>query len=564
MIKNLFGKLIENRGKVWFAFLLNAVILSVLSMVFCAYYESSDDMGISNLVDGSRGSNSTHLIFLNRFVGMILKCLYQTISVVPWYVVLQYVILFLSFTAITYVMLQRLKSAYYFWVLTIFLTVFSYESYILIQFTKTAAIATVAGVALIFYGMFKDKVSKRMIFFGYVLAIVGSFYRFDQFLAEIAMLATIGLYFLFWLRRKENIIQWKRLLCCICVFLGLIVFAKGLNLWDQAGYTSAEWENYSEFNLLRGRLYDFGFPGYEEHKEIYEEMGIDESASEMLAAYNLLDTEKFTTDKLRKIYDLKEKTKIDANLLKEFVNSIPLRLLKIPSFYCATVILFCWLIACKKRWDNTLVVIFEILAVIVVYFYLFYVGRYMLNRIDVGIWMAFSLVVLWVSDEERKDITQRSGIVIAGATLLMYMYMWSPRLWGNCVASANDMWEKRAAIEEITKDKDCLYLVKVKLLETYNAYRPFDRIPDNTIDNILPMGGWTLHSEIDNDIMEQYQLNNPYIDAINNEKVRIVDNNIDITMRYINTWYDEKAKAKLIKKVDGIPVYEIESPNTSK
>ena len=45
VIKNLFGKLIENRGKVWFAFLLNAVILSVLSMVFCAYYESSDDMG---------------------------------------------------------------------------------------------------------------------------------------------------------------------------------------------------------------------------------------------------------------------------------------------------------------------------------------------------------------------------------------------------------------------------------------------------------------------------------------------------------------------------------------
>ncbi|MDE6567004.1 MAG: hypothetical protein K2K70_04620, partial [Lachnospiraceae bacterium] len=176
-LKNKILHFVKKHDVVFMSFIFNSIILFIMLLFFEPTYFPYDDVAMCNLVDGSKGTYDPHLIFINCVIGYLLKWLYMTFSVVPWYTVLQYVIIFVSQMVLTHIMWRRMPAAYCRCAFLALLIFVSYHNYILLQFSRTATIATIAGVLALLNGFFEKKWSVKWLACGYLLALVGSWYR---------------------------------------------------------------------------------------------------------------------------------------------------------------------------------------------------------------------------------------------------------------------------------------------------------------------------------------------------------------------------------------------------
>ena len=547
-------KIYDKHSTLLVSFLLNVIVMFVLILIFDPHYDVDDDIAMSNLVDGSKGMHDTHLIFINSVIGYILKYLYIHIPIIPWYAVLQYIIIFVSFTACTFVMLKRLKTGYTKCVYLIFLTVFSFECYIFIQFSKTAAIASVAGVLLLLAALALKKISKGLLIIGYVLSLTGACYRLWQFYAEVILLSGIGLFLLFrWIENRD----WKRMAICFGVFFVLLLCVLGLNQWDHLQYQDKEWAEYMEFNELRSQLYDYGFPTYEGNEEVFEKLGIDQTTMNLLWKYTHLDPDRITIESLRSLVSLKEPKKINWKFVVDFFKTIYLGVYCIPGFLVALLFGGIWLFYNKRIWQEVVTVLYEFVMINIVYVYLFYSGRFFWNRVDMGLWMAVALVILWLLDKKNEKFSLHAGIINFMMIAIVSLHITYPQIRLNKTNAHAAKLVARNNIESIHDDSEHLYMTKIKTISTFSCYGPFERIPEGTIANICPLGGWASRSATENNILKRYGVENPFKDIINNEKMYVLDDQIDITLAYIQKWYASKARAEVVKDMGAYKVYRI-------
>ena len=178
------------------SFIINAVFL-LMVILFCDMkYEVSDDFIVDSILSGAYGNGyDEHLLFSNIIYGLFLKQLYKIFPVVSWYFVFHIAICFFSLWAVTYIVLSRNDLPIGIFLSIIFVSFFSDDVYILVQFTKTAAIATCAGGALILSEYWKkNKRNNLVIILGifYLQKIVFKNYINDILTKLSDMLATIS------------------------------------------------------------------------------------------------------------------------------------------------------------------------------------------------------------------------------------------------------------------------------------------------------------------------------------------------------------------------------------
>lgn len=548
----------QYRQKLWFSVLINAILLLLLLLVFRPAYETNDDMGMANIVNGAKGVYDPHLIFSHYFLGVVLSVLYRITDMIPWYPILQYAVLFASFTAVTYVLNQRKGRTSEMWISLVLITVFAYEGYINLQFTKTAGIASAAGMFLIFYAIAGNKVKKASLIFGFLIACLGSMYRMHQFLAEGFLMTGVGVYQLLRLRGEEKGRRLRKFLMYIGTFGCLLVCVAGLRQIDKQIYNSSEeWQEYLTYNKLRGKLYDYGFPKYGENKEVYNEFGITRTAYKLYQTWTHMDTEMFTTELLEELYEIQPKKSFDRDFIEDFFDKFPASFLKIPVFYCFLLLLVYQVIWRKNRGAEVLTVLYEIAAVLVMYMYLYFAGRYLLNRVDVGLWFAAALTVMWISREVRWHIPHWFGMAVLLGTLILYQNTWQERYRSNTKDELAAQAAERAVIDAVQYDSEHLYLTKPKMVSFAKAYGVFDHIPFGSAKNIYSLGGWTSASPVYSEVLETFGVTNPFRDMIDNEKIYLIDSNIELTMKYIRKYYDKTAEAVPVFVYAPYQVYQI-------
>lgn len=567
------NRFVRKHENVLRSLLLNAVILLILLLLFEPFYDSNDDAAMCNIVDGSKGTYDAHLIFINCMIGYLLKWLYMTFSVIPWYSVLQYIVLYASLSALTCVMWKRIIAPFCRCAFLVLLISVSYQGYIMLQFSRTASIATIAGIVLLLSNFFAKKFSVKTLVCGYVLALLGSMYRFEQFLVVTALLSGMGVFYLLHLVQEKD---WKqKLIRCVGVFAVLFVLAASFYSWDRMQYRSREWQEYQEFNTLRAQLWDYGFPPYEKYQEEYEALDLDASTDSMFRRWNSLDPDRITTDTFRKLLDLREPKKLDGEFWQRFICAYFFNVYQIPSFFLALFAVILWLNFNKRCKRETVTVIYELVLIGAVYLYLYYQGRYFLDRVDMGLWLAVAIVVFWMLNKQNDTFTLRAGFTSCLILLLAGLYVAHPYFRINSTVQykkpvreediLETKWEKQAVIEEIGEDSEYLYLVSVGSLNVDSAYGPFDRLPENVIANVCPLGGWTSRSVSDNAILQEYGVKNPFRSMINNRKIYLVDREIGSTMEYIRKWYAPGANAELVKTLGkNCPVYRIVEERANK
>ena len=550
--------------KISVALISNLLILGAMVTFMRPSFETNDDIVFAELGSGLRGVKDAHLVFQNYGLGMIYRLLYGVTGRLPWYTIVQYMILFAAFTVVTYVLISRLGEISGLCLFVILACGFGYEGYIHLQFTKTAGIAAAAAVFLLLYLLEQEKYSWWGIAGGILLAVIAYMYREDQFWASCGLMAGAGLLFLFDLRKYRNK-KLRRLGICVLTFGVLLLSVFGVDRWDSSKYRSAEWKEYQEFNQLRSELLDYGFPDYDSNQEIYEELGISREAYELYKSWNFNDTEKFDTEVMKKLVDLKQKRPLTIRTVTAFIRRFPSDLLRMPMFYFFAVFALLWILCGKKDVCSVISVLAECLLLVAVYFYLYYQGRYMVNRVDVGLWFSACLVMLWIfsSGEVRYMNTKVSVLLCMICVVLGQFMMYKDwRLATSSIPEARV--SQRAVLETIGTDKEHTYLAKSGMLSEIVCYGPFDRMPENLLDNVYWFGGWECRTPGYTRAMEVHGIINPYRDVVNNENVYLVDDNIDLTLKYIRQYYAENAEAVFVKTIGNVDVYQITDDSVKK
>ena len=560
-MKNLKQWLHRQTSTVWFACVFNLTVLVLMLLILRPGYETNDDISISMIANGAWGVRDMHVICQNYLLGKLYNLFYTVgHGMIPWYAILQYAFVFSALTTVTCVLFRRLQSEQAFLVNGILLLYFGYECYIRMQYTKTAGIMLGAGAFLLFCEMEKKKINRKAVVWGILLAVTGSLYRFEETAVCCVLVAGIGLYFLM------NLKQWgeqkkKRLLTLLGVFGLTGILMVGCEILDQRLYASdPDWDAFMQYNEYRSNLTDYSIPAFADFEEEYKEMGISKTAYKIFrTGLNFYDPDVYSLDTLKKMDELRPRNNLSRALAENFLKEFPVGYVKITVFLGFLLLAFLWLFWRKSEKLVWLVVAYEILAMGLIDFYLYYEGRYLENRVEVGMWFAISLVVIWFLDSAKMHLNRQLVLIALGCLLIANQSTWKSRWRGLSEQEVRDQKYLREGFEDIVSvDPDGLYLAKLGTI-TYTGYGMFSPVPEGTFENVVWYGGWEMGNPLWVDKMAEYHVTNPYRDLIDQEHVYIVDDKINLTLKYIKEYYQKDVEAELVKESTYLKVYRIKT-----
>ena len=548
----------QKRRSPGFAVCVNLLAMAVMVLLMRPSFETNDDIVFAEFGSGLRGVKDAHLVFQNYILGLLYRFLYQVTGRLPWYTIVQYAVLLAAFSAVTYVLMNRLEGYSGLYLSVIFLCCFGYEAYIHIQFTKTAGIAAGAAVFLLLYLVSRERFAVWEFLWGISLGLLGFLYREDQFWASSALMAGAGIYFLLTLRKKYPGKLLRKVGICAGSFLILLISVAAAGAVDSHMYDESQWKDYQEFNGLRSKLLDYGFPDYDSSVETYRELGISREAYELYKTWNFNDPERFTADTMEELVQEKAGRTFHISQVVSFLKRFPSDLSKLSMAWFGLAFLAAWLIFARKSPGAAVSLLAEGILLCAVYFYLYYQGRYMVNRVDVGIWCSVCLVVLWIISDGRS-LSGKAGVILCIIVFAASQLMWKDD-WRITTASIPEARvSQRAVLETIGTDKDHVYLAKSGTVSEIVCYGPFDRMPENLLDNLYWLGGWECRTPGIVEKMEEHGIVNPYRDMINNDRVYLIDNQIDLTLAYIRQYYDRNAEAVFVRTLGNVDLYQIKS-----
>jgi hypothetical protein len=185
--------------------------------------------------------------FINICLGFLMKAVYSLLGDgFNWYSAAQYLLLYLGFSAVTWVLLRRYRLGPALVMTAVLLGAFGTDCYLSMNFSKPAAVGTVGGMALMLHALQNDsgRTQKTPLILGFVLALCGYVWRFEEF-GVCAVLMACGVLSLLIERGAgnrsfplgERIGQYLRL---IAPFALLAVCAAGLFVLDYAVWQRPE------------------------------------------------------------------------------------------------------------------------------------------------------------------------------------------------------------------------------------------------------------------------------------------------------------------------------------
>ena len=245
-----------------------SVIINLFFLALCLIFGdlkfgAVDDYFMAARLTGALGTEyNPHLIFVNAIYGYALLPLYHLFPKIGWYYIGEMFSVFLSFTVIGYVLLQRCGERWGAILATLFTALFASDFYLVVQFTQCASILSAAGMLLFAYGVISKKktldchapngarndvrtsVTEAAPFvLGVALMLWGSVMRWQAFLMGMPFFC-LGLLFILH-------DCWKVKIHVITGLAILFVGAFAMHNWDQSLYQAPEYEAFNKLQDSR-------------------------------------------------------------------------------------------------------------------------------------------------------------------------------------------------------------------------------------------------------------------------------------------------------------------------
>lgn len=578
----------------WFVALL--INLSFLIMVFIFLdmkYETSDDFVVDSILSGAYGLDyDPHLLFSNILLGFGLKILYVALPTVSWYFVMHIALCFISLTVITYIIIENCRGNFGVFVAIIFVSFFSDDLYVLVQFTKTAAVCIMAGGILFLYAFWRQKGKIRIVYsiIGMLLCIIGTMIRFwcMYFALLFLMVIFISEWWNFAKRNNKKSIVARGMvgisLCSVLVVLAIFINHGNESIWK----SNYAYRDFLSLNLVRASVTDIDGFNEDEVIECFEQLdGTTLQDYYTIKSWNLVDQSVYTPERIGQFAEI-----MHANAAKEnhSISSI-ISILKARHYEKYTVVWgICILILVnvivhrKKAW----IVILDCAVAGVLLCYLAFSGR-IVYRVEYGVFLCLAISLIWHLVMEENEKFQESRVWLIAAIVLLcakiplyipdtnyktmnedeynsYIYDTFNKSDDYNISRYRVCVNKRPAYAELIglmeNDAEHYYLCDLSstIQTLYYHYKPWIRMPIGYYkDTYSYLGGVTTYFPGCYYVWEENGLNpyNPY-ETIRNDDILIVDNNYQLTkINYYKQYYDVNAELELVQECDGYSIWRI-------
>ena len=518
-----------------------------------------DDYFMAARLTGALGTDyNPHLIFVNAIYGYALLPLYHLFPKIGWYYVGEMFSVFLSFTVIGYVLLQRCGERWGAILAALFTALFASDFYLVVQFTQCASILSAAGMLLFAYGIISKKkvldchapngarndvrarVTEAVPFvLGVILMLWGSVMRWQAFLMGMPFFC-LGLLFILhkcWQAKFH-------------VIFGLAILFAGafsMHYWDQNIYKAPEYQDFIKF---QGPRVTFGDNSNYNQNAVYEdaeELGLSGKDLHMLTSWIMYDTEVFSVDSLMRYASL-----IPPYREKNEVRLIPQKLLNALAHSLRSPLFWVWFAFCiivystQRRkflylWSS-LALILALLA------YLMAIGR-LVYRVESGFWLYAAVLAIPLFGRFTVNLPKKlvAGVFCIIAIANIFIYATS----GETVRDPSSGMARTLAIEDTTdyaqvfdyidKQPDKMFLLSMNAFMRFSHHRnpPYLAEPVGAYRRTVSFGYWTPYLPEVTQALADFGITNPMKDVVHDNVIVINEGRLgDFLQRH---YYDSVA-----------------------
>ena len=508
-----------------------------------------DDYFMAARLTGALGTEyNPHLIFVNAIYGYALLPLYHLFPKIGWYYIGEMFSVFLSFTVISYVLLQRCGVRWGTILATLFTALFASDFYLVVQFTQCASILSAAGMLLFAYGVISEKkimdchapdgarndVLKATPFaLGVLLMLWGSVMRWQAFLMGMPFFC-ICLLFMFkqcWANKQKTITG--------LVILFLSAFA--LHTFDQSIYKAPEYEAFNKFQGPRVALSDNKSYNQNAVYEDAEELGLNGNDFHMLTVWNFYDTQVFSVDSIKRYTDIitPYKDKIEFwRIPRSLLNSLSSSL-RSPMFWAWFT--FCIIAYCTNR-KKILYLWCSFGAILSLMAYLMYIGR-LVYRVESGFWLYAAVLAIPLMGQFKFTLPPKIIYAVLAIIALFNIYTYATS--GEIVRNPSTGELKTLAIEDTTdynkvfeyidSQPDKMFLLSMNAFMRFSHHRnpPYLASPTGSYRNTISFGYWTPYLPEITATLKDYGITNPIKDVVHDNVIVLNEPNlVDFLQRH--------------------------------
>lgn len=403
----------KDKNKIGFSLGVNLLVLLGMLLWMRPGFGNEGQLLWTNMSSNLEGA----VVYQNYLLRALYSGLQRTWRNVPWYALIQYVLLLSAFTAVIYVVLQLLDNRLGSIVSFLFLTLFGYECYIQMNHAKTAAILVGTGMLLLIYAAAKERFSKGTVLLGWIYGCIGAMCRVEQFVICGVLILGLCVYLL-WEKRCSA----PRLLGTMGI---LAVLVLGLFVADGKLYEkNVQWQQEREFYTVRDRLMDYGVLEYETNKELYKQLGIKKKTYNQLQKGKEEIFNEQSLETLQALSAAKPMERLSKALLLLYMRKFLVCCFRSGTFLCFLLLVFFWLFWGKKSKSAVLAALYEALMLGGMYFCLFYRMRDISHEYDMGLWFFLSLILIWFLNEREEKLQGSMWIVLCLSVLIASQKEW--------------------------------------------------------------------------------------------------------------------------------------------
>lgn len=554
------------------ALLLNVLFLLLMLSCFTPRFETNDEVLMSKFVDGQMAEKSAYIPFINIVLGFFLKLEYSLLGEsLNWYSISQYALMFCGFTAMTWVLLRRFRPLAAMGMTAVILMTVGVNSYLYPAFSKVSAVAAAGGLSLMLYAGEKEQGKARTMILGFVMAVLGYLWRFEEFFGVAALLAPVGLTAMMGILEKSKgellKLRMRKTFAYARPFLLLLVMVLLLFGFDRFMWTRGDYAYFTRYNDTRSMLVDYGeLPDYEQMQEVYDALDMDENAVYFLKNWNFYDTEKFPLEQMEAVLAARDSwmsQKSPGECLGVFLDEAVPGLAKTLAFFAPALMLMLWLSCGGRSLRHWLGLLLSLGFFGIIYLLMIYQNRYLANRMDMGLLLALALVMSFMMDGEKLKRDVLLCCILAALAAFTGLYMNKNVCLYSGQYAVEDKSSQKAAVELLLEDEEHLYLCKVWSID-HEIYGPLETAPAGFADKIVLLGGWSLYHPSIEHVLEKWGIENPYPDMIDDPQVLLIDKDIERTVEYLQKYYEPSARAEKLEQLSadtGLEIYRIVSEN---
>ena len=513
-----------------FSLAINLFFLALCLIFGDLKFGAIDDYFMAARLTGALGTDyNPHLIFVNALYGYALLPLYHLFPTIGWYYIGEMFSVFLSFTVIGYVLLQRCGEHWGAILAALFTALFASDFYLVVQFTQCASILSAAGMLLFAYGIIsldchaphgaRNDIWSNLrtitpFILGVTLILWGSVMRWQAFLMGMPFFC-LGLLFIL---RECWSAKWHVIAGLAILFAG----AFGMHAFDQKIYNTPAYEVFNKFQGPRVILGDKNNYNKNAVYEDAEELGLSGKDFHILTEWIFYDTKAFTIDSLKRYTSI-----IQQYNEKNSIRIIPHHLLKTLSHSIHSPLFWTWFVFCLFIYFTNSKKIFyswcSLVLTLTLIAYLITIGR-VVYRVESGFWLYATILAIpqfgLFKQKLSKAITLSILCIIALINIFSYATtgttIRNPTSGDAGTITIKDSTDYAQVFNYIDSQPDKMFLLSMNAFMRFSHHRnpPYLATPVGAFKRTVSFGYWTPYLPEVTSALNEFGITNPIKDVI--------------------------------------------------